>query len=83
MNPTADGHISWDCESSCTSDLDEDLEHWQNRLHEVSTLHCNMMIKSLHCVLSEVRNLPYYNGLTNVDKFLDEFEKEVLEKHHF
>jgi len=42
-----------------------------------------MMTKSLHCVSSEVRIFPYYDGLTDVDKFLDAFEREVLEKHHF
>lgn len=83
MNLTVDGHIDQDCESSCTSDSDEELEHWQNRLHEVSTLRCNMMTKSLHCVSSKVRNLPYYDGFTDVDKFLDTFKREVLEKHHF
>ena len=46
-------------------------------MHEVSTLRCNMITKSLHCVSSEVRNMPYYDGLTNVDQFLDEFAREV------
>jgi len=64
-----DGWIAWDRESSCTSNLDEELEHWQNRLHEVSTLQCNMMMKAMHCVLSEVRQLLFYDGLTDVDKF--------------
>lgn len=44
---------------------------------------CNMMTKSLCFVSSEVRNLPYYDGLTDADHFLDEFEIEVLEKHYF
>ena len=26
---------------------------------------------------------PYYDGLTDVDKFLDAFEREVPEKHRF
>ena len=63
-------------------DSDEELEHWQNQLHEVSTLRCNMMTKSLHCVSFKVRDLPHYDGLTDVDCFLDAFEREVLEKHH-
>lgn len=41
------------------------------------------MTKSLHCVLSEVRKLPYYDGLTDVDLILDEFEREDLEDHYF
>ena len=31
----------------------------------------------------EVRNLPTYDGLNDVDIFLDAFEKEVLEKQCF
>lgn len=60
-------------DSSCTSDLDEELEHSHNQLHEVSTVHCNRMTKALWCVSNEVRNLPHYYGLTNVELLLDEF----------
>ena len=28
VNPTADGRISWEHESSCTSDSDEEIEQW-------------------------------------------------------
>ena len=73
MNSIADRHIVWDRESFCISDSYEELAHWQNQLHEVSTLHYNMMTKSLRCVSLEVRNLPYYDGLTDVDHFLDAF----------
>jgi len=41
------------------------------------------MTKSLRCALFEVRILPYYDGLTDVDNFLDAFEGEVPEKYHF
>jgi len=73
----------WDRDSSYASDSDEELEHWQNRPHEVYMLHCNMMTKLLRCVPNEVRNLLQYDGLTDVELFLDEFEKEVLEEHQF
>jgi len=33
--------------------------------------------------LSEVRKLPYSDGLIDMDHFLDEFECEVPEDHHF
>jgi len=42
-----------------------------------------MMTKSLHYISSEVRNLSYYDGLSNVDKFLDAFDCEVPENHCF
>jgi len=38
INPRAYGRIAWDWESFFTSDSYEELEHWQNYLHEVSTL---------------------------------------------
>lgn len=47
--------IAQDQESSCTFEL----EHWQNCLHEASTLQCNMMTKSLCCVSSKIRKLPF------------------------
>jgi len=42
-----------------------------------------MMTISMHCVLKKVRDLPTYDGLGEVDAFLDIFEREVPEKQHF
>lgn len=36
INPTVDGTLSCHCARSCTSDSEEGLENWQNRMHEVS-----------------------------------------------
>lgn len=47
VNPTPDERISWECDSSCTSDSDEEIEKWQDRFHEVTMLNCNMMVRSL------------------------------------
>ena len=46
-------------------------------------LNCNMMTRLLHCVSLEVRNMLTYDGLNEVDTFLDAFEKEVHEKKCF
>ena len=83
MNPTMDGWIALEHESSCTSDSNEETEQWKNRLHEVTTLNCNMMTRSLHCVSTEVRDLPTYDGLSEVDTFLNKFGREVSEKQRF
>ena len=45
VNPTTDWRISWGRDSSYTSNSDEEIECWQNQLHKVITLNCNMMIK--------------------------------------
>lgn len=46
-------------------------------------MNCNMMMRSLCCVSAEVRNLPTYDGLSDVDAFLNIFEREVLEHQRF
>ena len=43
-------------------------------------LNCNMMTRSLCCVSIEVRDLPTYDGLSEVDAFLDKFKSGVPEK---
>ena len=80
MNLNANGRILWECESSYTLDSDEEIERWKNQLHEVTTLNCNMMTRSLHCVTIEARELPTYDGLTIVDEFLSKFESIVPEQ---
>jgi len=42
-------------------------------------LNCNMMTRSLCCISKGVRDLPTYDGLSEVDDFLNRFEREVLE----
>lgn len=64
-------------------DFDEEIECRQNQLHEVIMLNCNMMTRSLHCVLLEVINMPICVGLNEVDILLEAFEREVPEKQRF
>lgn len=42
-----------------------------------------MLTKSLHCISMEVKNLSHYDGLDDVNLFLDKFEREVPEEHQF
>lgn len=83
MNPTMDGKISWESEISCTLDSDEEIERWRNRLHKITTINCNMMTRSLRCVEIEVRDQPMYDRLSEVDDFLNIFERQVSEQHWF
>lgn len=52
-----------------------------SRLHEVSTLRCNRVTKSLHYISNVVCKLSYYDGLDDVNIFLDHFERDILEEH--
>lgn len=36
-----------------------------------------MVIRSLHCVMTEARELQTYDGVTAVDEFLDKFESTI------
>lgn len=40
-------------------------------------LNCSMMKKTLHCISTKVRDLPTYYGLSELDAFLNIFEREV------
>lgn len=37
------------------------------------------MIKSLHCITSEVYNFPYCDGLGDINTLIKEYEEQVLE----
>lgn len=65
--------------NSCTSGSDEEDERWQNRVNGVTTLHYNMMMKSLYCVKAQNHELPMYDELIVMDEFLFKFESTVPE----
>lgn len=83
INPTTNGIISWEKDNSCNSDSGEEMDDWQNWLHEVSMFHCNTLMKYLCCIPLEVRNLPYYDGIGDVSIFLDEFERDIPKEQRF
>jgi hypothetical protein len=35
INPTTDGNLSWRSDNACSSDSEEALENWQNKMYEV------------------------------------------------
>lgn len=49
-------------------------------LHEVSTRNCERVTTYVHCMTCEVRKLPSYDGLGDVNVFLDDYEGQVLER---
>ena len=75
VNPTAEGKLNWEHDSSCTSDLEEELENWQNRLHEVSTRCCLRVPNQF--IVSEVCNMPSYDGLGDVNTFINDYDEQV------
>ena len=71
VNSSADEKFSWEHDSSCTSDSDEEIERWKNRLQEVTTLNYNMMTRSLQRVTTKVRQWPAENGTTSEGKIIN------------
>ena len=45
INPITDGVLCWEKDSECVLDSDEEIENWQNRLHDVSALRCLRITK--------------------------------------
>lgn len=46
-------------------------------------LNCNMMTRSLHCISTKASDLSTYDGLSEIDTFLDNFAWEVPDEQHF
>ena len=77
INPIADGVLDWKCDSSCMTDSDEGLENWQNRLYELHGHHCARITQSIRWVGSEARTSPTFDGLTNLEDFLEQLSVQV------
>ena len=56
------------------SNLDVGLENWQQRLHEVSGRRLASITKTLRWIRSEVSTLPIFDGLSDIQIFVQEYE---------
>ena len=79
IHPTIDGELGWCSASSASSNSDDAMENWQNRLHEVSLRKCGLIAQSLRHVATETIELPIYEGLLGLSEFFQEFEEKVFE----
>ena len=77
IHPNADGELGWHSDSSVSFNLDDALENWQNRMHEVSARKCGLITQLLCHVAIEIVELPIYEGLPKLSAFLMEFEEMV------
>ena len=79
IHPTVNGELGWHSDSSSSSNSEDALKNWQNRLHEVSFRKCGFITQSLRRVATETVTLSIYEGLLGLSEFLQEFEEKVFE----
>ena len=77
VNPTAEGVLDWQCDSSCMTDSDEGLENWQSRLYELHGHRYARITKSIRWVGTETRTVPIFDGLTNLEEFIVQFSEQI------
>ena len=77
VNPTTEGIMDWQCDSSCMTDSDDGLENWQNRLYELHGHQCARITKSLRWLSLQTRALPIFDGLTDPADFIVQFSEQV------
>ena len=83
IHPTIDEELGWRSASSASSNYEDALENWKNRMHEVSFRKCGLITQSLRHVMTEIIELLVYEGLPELSMFLMEFEEKVSEPQQF
>jgi hypothetical protein len=77
INPIAYGNLRWRSDSICSSDSEEALEKWKNKMYEVSMRRCDRLTWEVCWIGTQVINLPTFDGLNHLEYFLLEFEEIV------
>ena len=77
VNPTAEGILDSQCDSSCMTDSDDGLENWQNRLHELHGHRCARITKSLRWLGTQDSSLPIFDGLSDPKHFIGQCSEWV------
>jgi hypothetical protein len=77
INPTTDGNLRFQSESAFSSDSEEALENWQNRMYEAYVRRCVRLKREVCWIDTKVSNLPTFDGLNHLETFFLEFE-EIL-----
>ena len=77
VDPSAEGIIDWQCNSSCMTDSDDGLENWQNLLYELHGHRCARLTKSLRWLTSQTSALPIFDSSTNTEEFSAPFLEQI------
>ena len=77
VDPTAEGIMDWQCDSSYMTDSDDGLENWKNRLYELHGHRCARITKSLRWLGTQDSALPIFDGLSDPEQFIGQFSERV------
>ena len=69
--PTANRGLGWCNTISTSSDFDDTMENWQNRMHEACLRKCVLITQLLCHVSIEIIDFPIYEGLLEISGFLE------------
>jgi hypothetical protein len=77
INPMTDGNLSWQSDNACSSDSEEALENWKNKIYGISTRRCARLTREVCWIDTTVSNLPTFDGMNPLETFLLDFEEIV------
>jgi hypothetical protein len=77
----ANGNLIWKSDNVCSSDSEEALENWKNKMYEVSTRICTRLTREVCWIDTTISNLPTFDGLNPLETFLSDFEESVRMQH--
>ena len=60
-------------------DYEDVLKNWKKYMHEVSFKKCVLIMQLLCHVVTEIVELPIYEGILELSRFLMEFQEKVAE----
>jgi hypothetical protein len=59
IKPTTNGNLSWKSDSACSSDSEEALENWKNKMYELSTRRCARLTREVCWIDTTISKLTY------------------------
>jgi hypothetical protein len=75
--PMANGKLSWGSDNTCSSDSEEALENWQNKMYEVSTRICARLTREVCWIDTTISDLPTFDRLNPLETFISDFDEIV------
>lgn len=80
VEPNEEEKLSWENMISWDGDSEQALEDWQNHMHEVSTIRCAYITKSLRWIGTEVCNVLSFDASNDLEEFMFAYQVTVQDQ---